>query len=74
MGKVKWRRPYLIVGEDSEYVQLRVGGKALALPHAGDDPCHKGAMAQPCVHMKGVGTPALPTLIMLYSLASSGIT
>lgn len=37
---------YLIIGEDSENVQLGIGSKALTLPHAGYHSSHKSAMTQ----------------------------
>lgn len=39
---------HLVIGEDSEDVQLRVWGEALALSHTGDDSCYKCPMAQTC--------------------------
>lgn len=39
---------HLVVGEDSEDVQLRVWGEALTLSHAGDDSCYEGPVAQTC--------------------------
>lgn len=40
--------PYLVVGEHSEDVQLRVWGKALTLSHTRDDSRYKCPMAQTC--------------------------
>lgn len=37
---------YLVVSEHSKDVKFRVGGEALTLPHTGDHPCHKCAVAQ----------------------------
>lgn len=38
-------KPYLIIGEDPEGVQLNIWGKARASPiRAPNHPCHKGTM------------------------------